>query len=71
MADSGGIQTRIEAAQAQQKDRVMSLELLVSNEASVDLPTTIVKLNQTQTAYQAALASAAKVMNLSLLDYIK
>jgi len=71
MADSGGIQTRIEAAQAQQKDRVMSLETLVSNEASVDLPTTIVKLNQTQTAYQAALASAAKVMNLSLLDYIK
>jgi len=71
MADSGGIQTRIEAAQAQQKDRVMSLETLVSGEASVDLPTTIVKLNQTQTAYQAALASAAKVMNLSLLDYIK
>ena len=49
----------------------MSLESLVSSEASVDLPTTIVKLNQAQTAYQAALSSAAKVMNLSLLDYIK
>jgi flagellar hook-associated protein 3 FlgL len=71
MADSGGIQTRIEAAQSQQKDRVMGLESLVSNESSVDLPTTIVKLNQTQTAYQAALSSAAKVMNLSLLDYLK
>ena len=71
MADSGGIQTRIEAAQAQQQDRVMSLESLVSKESSVDLPTTIVKLNQAQTAYQAALSSAAKVMNLSLLDYIK
>jgi flagellar hook-associated protein 3 FlgL len=71
MADSGGIQTRIEAAQSQHKDRVMGLEMLVSNEASVDLPTTIVKLNQTQTAYQAALSSAAKVMNLSLLDYLK
>jgi flagellar hook-associated protein 3 FlgL len=71
MADSGGIQTRIEAAQSQQKDRVMGLENLVSTEASVDLPTTIVKLNQTQTAYQAALSSAAKVMNLSLLDYLK
>jgi flagellar hook-associated protein 3 FlgL len=71
MADAGGMQTRIEAAQAQQKDRVMGLESLVSSESSVDLPTTIVKLNQTQTAYQAALSSAAKVMNLSLLDYIK
>ena len=71
MADSGGMQTRIEAAQSQQLDRVMGLETLVSNESSVDLPTTIVKLNQAQTAYQAALSSAAKVMNLSLLDYIK
>jgi flagellar hook-associated protein 3 FlgL len=71
MADAGGMQTRIEAAQAQQLDRTMNLEKLVSTESSVDLPTTIVKLNQAQTAYQAALSSAAKVMNLSLLDYIK
>jgi flagellar hook-associated protein 3 FlgL len=71
MANNGGIQTRIEAAQSQQKDRTASLASLVSTESSVDLPTTIVKLNQTQTAYQAALASAAKIMNLSLLDYLK
>jgi len=71
MADNGGIQTRIEAAQAQQKDRTTSLASLVSNESSVDLPSTIVKLNQTTTAYQAALSSAAKIMNLSLLDYLK
>jgi flagellar hook-associated protein 3 FlgL len=71
MADNGGIQTRIEAAQAQQQDRVASLATLVSGESSVDLPSTIVKLNQTQTAYQAALASAAKIMNLSLLDYLR
>lgn len=70
MATNGGMQTRIEAAQAQHEDRAASLESLISDESSVDLPTTIVKLNQTQTAYQAALASAAKIMNLSLLDYI-
>jgi flagellar hook-associated protein 3 FlgL len=35
------------------------------------MPSTIVKLNQTQTAYQAALQSAANIMKLSLLDYIK
>jgi flagellar hook-associated protein 3 FlgL len=44
---------------------------LISSEADVDLPTTVVKLSQTQTAYQAALASAAKIMSISLLDYIK
>ncbi len=71
MAENGGIQTRIEAAQSQQQDRVTGLESLISGESSVDLPTTIVKLNQTTTAYQAALASASKIMNLSLLDYLK
>jgi flagellar hook-associated protein 3 FlgL len=71
IADNGGVQTRIEAAQSQQADRAISLTGLISHETDADLPTTIVKLNQTQTAYQAALASAAKIMNQSLLDYIK
>ncbi len=71
MADTGGVQARIEAAQAQQAARATNLESLISGEADIDLPSTVVKLSQAQTAYQAALASAAKIMNLSLLDYIK
>ena len=31
----------------------------------------LVHLNQTQNTYQAALQSAAKLMNLSLLDYLR
>lgn len=71
LAEHGGLQTRIEANQAQQQDRADNLESLVSKETDVDLPTSIVKLNQTQTAYQAALQSAANIMRISLLDYIK
>jgi flagellar hook-associated protein 3 FlgL len=71
MGDNAGVQTRIEAVKSQQSDRATSLESLISSEADVDLPTTVVKLSQTQTAYQAALASAAKIMSISLLDYIK
>jgi len=71
IADNGGVQTRIEASQAQQSDRTTSLDSLVSSETDADLPNTIVKLTQTQTAYQAALQSAASIMRLSLLDYIK
>jgi flagellar hook-associated protein 3 FlgL len=71
IADNGGVQTRIEASQSQLTDRLTSLDSLVSSEVDADMPSTIVKLNQTQTAYQAALQSAAKIMNLSLLDYIK
>ena len=71
LADHGGIQARIEAVQSQQKTIADNLEASVSSEADVDLPATIVKLNQTQTAYQAALQSAANIMRLSLLDYLK
>jgi len=71
LADNGGVQTRIEASQAQQADRTTSLDQLISAETSADLPATIVKLNQTQTAYQAALQSASNIMKLSLLDYIR
>jgi flagellar hook-associated protein 3 FlgL len=71
LAEHGGVQTRIEANRAQQQDRADNLEVLVSSETDADLPTTIVKLTQTQTAYQAALQSAANIMRLSLLDYIR
>jgi flagellar hook-associated protein 3 FlgL len=71
LADNGGVQTRIEASQAQQEDRKTSVDQLISSETSADLPATIVKLNQTQTAYQAALQSASNIMKLSLLDYIR
>jgi flagellar hook-associated protein 3 FlgL len=71
VADNAGVQTRIEASLSQQADRIASLDSLVSSEADADLPSTIMKLNQAQTAYQAALQSAANIMRLSLLDYIK
>jgi len=71
IAENGGVQSRIEATQSQQQDQSTNLTKLVSNETDVDMPSTIVKLTQTQTAYQAALQSAASIMRTSLLDYIK
>lgn len=70
LAEHGGIETRIEANRTQQQQRADNLDSLISTEADVDLPSTIVRLNQSQTAYQAALQSAARIMQLSLLDYI-
>ena len=71
MAENGAVQTRIEVNQTQQKSRGDSLVSLVSSETSADLPNSIVRLNQAQTSYQAALQSAATIMRISLLDYIK
>lgn len=71
LAEHGGIQTRIEAAQSQLNDRSDNIESLVSAETDTDIPSTIVKLNQAQLAYQAALQSAANIMKISLLDYVR
>jgi flagellar hook-associated protein 3 FlgL len=71
LAEHGGVQTRIESNRAQLQDRAQNLEQLLSSEVDADLPSTIVRLNQSQTAYQAALQSAANIMRVSLLDYIR
>jgi flagellar hook-associated protein 3 FlgL len=71
IADNGAVQMRIEVNQSQQQSRADNLVALVSGETAADLPDSIVRLNQSQTAYQAALQSAASIMRISLLDYIK
>ncbi len=70
LAGHGAVQMRIEANQSQQTSLADNLESLIATETEADLPSTIVKLNQAQTAYQAALQSAATIMRTSLLDYI-
>jgi flagellar hook-associated protein 3 FlgL len=67
----GAIQTRLEADSTQNSARFTDLEKLISQDADADLAQTVVKFQQAQTAYQAALQSGAQVMHLSLLDYLQ
>lgn len=67
----GAIQTRLEAAATSNQARFSQLQQLISTDTDVDVPGTVVKLTQAQTAYQATLASSAKIMQMSLLDYIR
>jgi flagellar hook-associated protein 3 FlgL len=71
ISSNGAIQARLEAASALTEDRGTALESQVSQETDADLAQTLVKLSQTQTAYQAALQSGAKALSLSLLDYLR
>lgn len=71
VAENGAVQLRIEINRSQQQARGDRLVSLISSETSADLPDTIVRLNQAQTSYQAALQSAASIMRISLLDYIQ
>ena len=45
-------------------------EEFISREVDADLAQTLVKLNEVQAAYLAALKSGATIMNQSLLDYV-
>jgi flagellar hook-associated protein 3 FlgL len=71
LAGNATLQARLELAASSVNDRKLTLEKQVSNEADADLAETMIRLNDTNTAYQAALQSGAQVMQLSLLDYIR
>jgi flagellar hook-associated protein 3 FlgL len=71
IAEQGGVQARIEAAKSQHVARALTLENLVSVETDADLPSTLVRLNRATNAYEAALQSGAKIMQISLLDYLR
>jgi flagellar hook-associated protein 3 FlgL len=70
VSELGAINTRITVAQSQQTSMSQTLGQLVSNQTSADMATTVVKLTQAQNAYQAAVQSAASLMQHDLLTYI-
>ena len=65
------VQTRIDSNQAQLTGRADDLQRLISQDADADMATSMIRLTETQTAYQAALSSTANLFKLSLLDYLK
>jgi flagellar hook-associated protein 3 FlgL len=71
MADNGALQARLEVSLNTAKDEKLSLEAEISDRTDVDLPETIVRLNQEQTTYQAALQSAGSLLDLGLLPFLR
>jgi flagellar hook-associated protein 3 FlgL len=71
VGDNGALQSRLETSLDDVKNEQLNLENEISRRADTDLPSTIVRLNQTQTSYQATLQSAGSIMNLTLLDFLR
>ena len=71
VANNGVIQNQLTTAASFASSNSTSLSQMISNSSSADLMNTMVQLNQAQTSYQAALQSGAKIMQLSLLNYIQ
>ena len=70
VAHNGVVQNQLTAAAAFAANNATALNTMISNASSADMVTTLVQLNAAQTAYQAALQSGTKIMNLSILNYI-
>jgi flagellar hook-associated protein 3 FlgL len=71
IGNNGALQARLEAGSSAANQRGDSLEAMVSKEADADMAETLVRLSQTQTAYQAALQSGSSLLSQSLLDYLQ
>ncbi|MFL6062416.1 MAG: flagellar hook-associated protein FlgL [Marmoricola sp.] len=69
--DVGTRQIRVEAAIQSADDSTLKLKDQLSTVENVDLPKVIVDLQMQQTAYQASLAATSKVMQPSLLDFLR
>ncbi len=70
VANNGNIQARLNTAASLASTQSTSLTSSISNASGADLVTTMTELNQTQTAYEAALESSASIMQLSILNFL-
>jgi len=70
VANNGVAQTHLDAASTLVTNNSTSLNTMISNSSSANMVQTMVQLNAAQNAYQAALESGVKVMQLSILNYL-
>jgi flagellar hook-associated protein 3 FlgL len=67
---NGVLQARLQATSSLATQQGTNLTTQISGETDADLATTLTHLQQTQTAFQAALESSTMVLNLSLVDFL-
>ena len=70
ISNNGVTQTRLNLTSTVLQNNLSALDKNISNQTSADLVETMVQLNQAQNTYQAALQSGAKIMQLSILNYL-
>jgi flagellar hook-associated protein 3 FlgL len=71
LGSHGAFQSRLETTLAVVKSRTDSLRQQISREGDADLAETLIRLKETQTAYEAALQSSARVLGMNLLDFLR
>jgi flagellar hook-associated protein 3 FlgL len=67
----GASTVRVESAIQTAKDTTLNMQTQLSSTENVDLPKATMDLQMQQVAYQAALAATAKVLQPSLMDFMR
>lgn len=67
----GAAYNRVDAAERKGADALVTLKTALSEVEDTDLPKAMVDLQMHEVAYQAALASTARVMQPSLVDFLR
>ena len=67
----GTTMNRVTSAQDAAEDRKVTLSTALSDVQDADLPETIVQLQMQEVAYKAALGATAKVLQPSLMDFLR
>jgi flagellar hook-associated protein 3 FlgL len=70
-ASVGARTNRVQSLQQTANDRQVDLQSQLSEVEDIDLPKTITDMTLQQTAYQAALGATAKVIQPSLMDFLR
>ncbi|GLY96855.1 flagellar hook-associated protein FlgL [Actinoplanes sp. NBRC 103695] len=71
LSDVGARYNRLEQMKQSAQDRLLTVTTQLSDIEDVDLPKTIMEMQLQQTSYQAALAASAKVIQPSLIDFLR
>ncbi len=71
MGDVGARATQVETTKGRVENEHLELTTRISGLEDVDLPKAILDLQSSSVAYQASLAAAGKILQTSLLDYLR
>lgn len=71
LSEVGARYNRVTQMKQSASDRLLDVTAQLSDVEDVDLPKTIMEMQLQQTSYQAALAASAKVIQPSLIDFLR
>lgn len=71
LSEIGARYHRVETMQQRAEDNLLTIQSGLSEAEDVDLPKTIIAMQMQQVAYQSALSATSKVIQPSLVDFLK